>query len=168
MAEKTLKISLVVAAALNNAIGKDNQLLWHLPKDLRYFKHVTWAMPVIMGRKTYESFNKHLAGRINIVITRQQGWSAPNVTVVNSLEAALEAASATDCREAFVIGGGEIYREALPLADLVYLTRVQVEKEGDTFFPELPAKDWELASRVPHHKDDKNAYDFAFEVWKKR
>jgi len=168
MADKPVKISLIVAAGLNNAIGKDNQLLWKLPRDLRYFKHVTWAMPVIMGRKTFESFNKHLAGRVNIVITRQKNWAAPKVIVAESLADALAKAADTDCREAFVIGGGEIYRLALPIADRVYMTRVHVSPEADTFFPELPESEWELESRFSHKKDANNEYDFDFEVWKKR
>jgi len=128
-------ISLVVAASTNNAIGRDNQLLWHLPKDMRYFKNTTWAMPVIMGRKTFESLSgKALNGRLNIVVTRQTDWKAANVAVVNSIEAAYALAAAQDYKEVYVIGGAEIYAQTIPQADIVYLTRVHTTIEADSFF----------------------------------
>src|SRR4030095_12027682 len=105
-------LSQVVAAADNNAIGKNNQLLWTLPNDMKFFKNTTWGMPVIMGRKTFDSLGKPLAGRTNIVITRQENWQAPGTQVVKTLEGALAAAADTDAKEAFVIGGGEIYKLA--------------------------------------------------------
>src|SRR5215207_9408244 len=109
-------ISFVVAASENNVIGVKNQLPWHLPNDLKFFKNTTWGMPVIMGRKTFESFGKPLAGRTNIIITRQEGWKVEGVIVTRSLDDALEAASATDAKEAFVIGGGEIFRQSIGMA----------------------------------------------------
>lgn len=160
-------ISLVVAASKNNAIGKNNQLLWHLPKDMRFFKNTTWAMPVAMGRKTFESLSgKALNGRLNIVITRQTDWKADNVSTVNSIEAAIELAAHQDYKELYIIGGAEIYAQSLPIADVVYMTRVETVLEGDSFFPEL-GSEWELYSEESFPADAKHAYAFRFQVWKK-
>jgi len=118
-------VSLIVAAGTNNAIGKDNQLLWHLPKDLQFFKQTTWAMPVVMGRKTFESLGgKPLNGRVNIIITRQKDWSHEGVVVVHSLADALFFAKESDYKEVFIAGGGEIYAQAMPKAHKLYMTRV--------------------------------------------
>lgn len=163
-----MTISLIVAAADNGAIGKDNQLLWHLPNDLRFFKNTTWGMPVIMGRKTFESVNKPLPGRHNIVITRQPGWSADQVWTAGSLEDALAKAAGTNCLEAFVIGGGEIYQQALPLAQKVYLTRVHALPDADVFFPELPASDWTLVDQEDFPADVKHAFAYSFQRWERR
>ena len=130
-------ISLVVAASDNNVIGKDNKLLWHLPNDMRFFKNTTWAMPVIMGRKTFDSLGKPLTGRTNIVITRQPSWSAAGAKVVRNLDEALTAAAETDAKEAFVIGGGEIFNQSIQRAQRIFMTRVHTVIEGDTFFPEI-------------------------------
>jgi dihydrofolate reductase len=162
-------ISLIVAAGTNNAIGKDNQLLWHLPKDLQFFKKTTWAMPVIMGRKTFESLSgKPLQGRLNIVITRQRNWQPEGVTVVHSLRDALFVAESADYKEVFVAGGGEIYKEALPKADKVYLTRVQTAPEADTFFPELEPDEWQLLSDETFPMNEKHAYPYSFQLWARR
>lgn len=160
-------ISLIVAAAENNAIGKNNQLLWHLPNDLKFFKNTTWGMPVIMGRKTYESVNKPLPGRINIVITRQTDWKAEGVTVARDLQDALKKAAETNCQEAFIIGGGEIYKWAMSITDIIYLTKVHAILEGDTFFPAINETDWELESNQDFPADDKHMYAFSFQKWKK-
>ncbi len=161
-------ISLIVAASTNNAIGKNNQLLWHLPKDLKFFKNTTWAMPVVMGRKTFESLgNKPLNGRLNIVITRQKNWSAAGVVVVTSLEDAVFVAQAHDYKELFVAGGGEVYAQAMAKADKVYLTRVHTIIEGDTFFPEIDSKQWNLKSNTDILADDKHAYSFSFQIWER-
>lgn len=162
-----MMISLVVAAAKNNAIGKDNQLLWSLPNDMRFFKSTTWAMPVVMGRKTYASMGKALQGRFNIVITRQTDWQAENVVVVHSLTEAIAVAEAAHYKELLVIGGGEIYREAFPLARRIYLTRVEVELPGDTFFPEMDPAEWHLQSEQSFAADAKHAYGYHFQVWEK-
>ncbi len=148
-----MKLAIIVAAAKNGVIGCNNQLPWHLPQDLKYFKSVTLGKPVIMGRKTYESIGKPLPGRPNIVITRSKDWSAAEgVIVAGSFEQALfEAQSllaAESAGEAIVIGGAEIYRLALQLADRVYLTYVDIEPEGDAFFRELDSAQWCLESRV--------------------
>ncbi len=160
-------VSLIVAAATNHGIGKNNQLLWHLPKDLQFFKKITWAMPVVMGRKTFESLSgKPLPGRLNIVITRQRDWKPEGIVVVHSLNDALFVAQSADYKEVFVAGGGEIYKEALPMAHKVYLTRVQAEPEADTFFPELSA-DWQLVFDEPYPADAKHAFAFTFQRWER-
>lgn len=161
-------ISLIVAAATNGAIGKDNQLLWHLPNDLRYFKNSTWGMPVIMGRRTFESVNKPLPGRINIVITRQPAWHAEGVIRAASLEEALSEARATHCNEVFIIGGGEVYQQALPLASRIYLTRVHAQPEGDTFFPAPDPAAWQLVDAEDHPADEKHAFAYSFQRWERR
>ncbi len=161
-------ISLIVAASTNNAIGKNNQLLWHLPKDLKFFKNTTWAMVVIMGRKTFESVNKPLPGRLNIVITSNKDWKAAGTTVASNLQEAIELAKAENFKELFIIGGGEIYRQSMALADKIYITRVHAKLEGDTFFPEIHQAYWELGSKEDFKADDKHAYDFSFEVWNKK
>lgn len=161
-------ISLVVAAAENNIIGKNNQLLWHLPKDMKFFKNITWAMPVVMGRKTFESLGgKALAGRKNIVITRRPGWKAEGVSVVNSLDAAVALARDLDFKEIFVIGGGEIYMIAFGRAQKIYMTRVHANPDGDTFFPVIEKKDWKLVSSVDNPADEKHTYAFTFELWER-
>ena len=161
-----MTISLVVAASENNVIGKDNRLLWHLPNDMKFFKNTTWGMPVIMGRKTFESLGKPLTGRTNIVMTRDKEWTAQGTTVSPSMEEAMKAAAETDAKEVFVIGGGEIFKQILPQANRVYLTRVHTQLEGDAFFPELPAKEWKLLSQLDFTADAKHAYAYSFQVWK--
>lgn len=160
-----MKLSIVVAAARNNAIGKDNRLLWKLPNDMKFFKNTTWAMPVIMGRKTFESLGKPLVGRTNIVLTRQADFKADGVIVAHTWEEALDAARSSDALEAFVIGGGEIYQQCLPLCQRIYMTRVDTAIEGDTFFPVLPADEWTLFSKLNFPADEKHRYPYSFEVW---
>ncbi len=160
-------ISLVVAAAENNAIGKNNQLLWHLPNDLKFFKNTTWAGVVIMGRKTFESVNKPLPGRLNIVITSNPNWQFETVKTAKSLEQAIEIAMAENFKEIFVIGGGEIYKQSMHLANTIYLTRVHTSIDADTFFPDFNKNDWQLVSRTDFSADEKHAYDYSFERWEK-
>ena len=163
-----MKISLVVAASDNHAIGKDNQLLWHLPKDMRFFKNTTWALPILMGRKTFESLgNKVLPGRMNIIITRQANKEYEGAKVVTAWEQAIELAKQNDYKELMVIGGGEIYQMAMPLANTIYLTRVHTNIEGDTYFPALGAE-WILESSEPQLADEKHAFDFDFEIWQRK
>lgn len=154
-------ISAIVAVAENNAIGKDNQLLWHLPNDLRFFKRTTTGHTIIMGRKTYESVGKPLPNRRNIIITRQAGYTVEGAEVVHSLAAALESCAGEE--EVFVVGGAEIYRQALSVVRRIYLTRVHVSLPGDSFFPELDERDWRLVSEDHHAADDRHAYDYTFE-----
>lgn len=149
-----MKIALIVAASQNNVIGLDNQLPWHLPEDLQYFKAVTMGKPILMGRKTYDSIGRPLPGRTNIVLTRDPKWSAEGVEVVNSLDEAL-AASSKACElvgadELMVIGGEQIYRKFLPVANKLYLTRVEAKVEGDAFFPEIDQDQWQqVAEKTP-------------------
>lgn len=161
-----MTVSIIVAAAENNAIGKDNQLLWHLPNDLKFFKNTTWGMPVIMGRKTYESVNKPLPGRFNIVITRQTNWSAEGVIAAKDLQDALVKAAATNCKEIFVIGGGEIYRLAMQLTHTIYLTRVHtVIEDADTFFPAIDENKWKQVSIEEFESDPKHRFPYSFQKW---
>lgn len=161
-------LSLIVAASENNAIGKNNLLLWHLPNDLKFFKNTTWAMPVAMGRKTFESLgNKPLNGRLNIVITQQKNWRAEGVVTVNSIEDAIFVAKSHNYKELFIAGGGEIYKQTLDKAHKVYLTRVHTTIDGDTFFPELNDKKWKKSSSRFCNADSKHLYDYSFELWEK-
>ncbi len=153
-------VSIVVAIAQNNVIGRGNDLPWRLPDDLKRFKALTIGKPVIMGRKTYESIGRPLPERTNIVISRQADFAADGCTVVRSIDEALAAAS--DAPEAMVIGGAEIFREVLPRTDRFYLTRIHADVPGDTIFPDLVLDDWiELESEY-HPADDRHAYAFTF------
>ena len=163
-----MNISIIVAVSENNTIGKNNQLLWRLPNDLKFFKNTTWGMPVIMGRKTFESFGKALKGRFNIVITRQKDWKADNVIKAKDLNDALVKASQTNCKEAFIMGGGEIYGQYIKIADKIYITRVHTEKEGDTYFPVIDRNKWKLTSYEDFLRDEKHPYDYSFQVWERR
>lgn len=160
-------LSLIVAASENNAIGKNNQLLWHLPNDMKFFKNTTWGMPVIMGRKTFEALGKALPGRFNIVITRQPGWSAENVVVAESIDDAISKATETNCLEGFIIGGGEIYRQSIEIANRLYITRVHVELEGDAHFPEVDESKWKKIFNLDFGADEKHAFPYSFQTWEK-
>jgi len=164
-------ISLIVAASENNVIGKNNQLLWRLPNDTKFFKNTTWAMPVIMGRKTFESLKgEPLPGRFNFVITHQKDWKPENekAQVASTLQGAIDLAKQTDCKEAFVIGGGQIYAEAISIADKIYMTRVHTVLDGDTFFPAIDEDKWKLDSDIDFPADEKHQYAYSFQVWKSR
>lgn len=161
-----MTISLIVAASSNNVIGVNNQLPWHLPNDLKFFKNLTWAMPVVMGRRTFESMGKALKGRLNIVITSNKNAEFENAVTVNSIKDALFVAENGDYKEVFIIGGGQIFNEVLDKADKVYLTRVHTELEGDVFFPQL-GKEWKLAWSEAHQADEKHRYDYTFQRWEK-
>lgn len=162
-------ISLIAAASENNVIGNNNQLPWHLPTDMKYFKNTTWGMPVIMGRKTFESMNNEpLPGRMNIVFTMQKDYKANGAAVVNDWKDAMFVANDGDCKEVFVIGGGEIYKEAIDKADRIYMTRVHATVEGDAFFPEIDEKKWKLISKRDCPADEKHKYSYTFEIWKKK
>jgi len=161
-------ISLIVAASENNVIGKNNQLIWHLPKDMKFFKNTTWAMVVVMGRKTFESLgSKPLPGRKNIIITRQPGWQAEGVSVVKSVDEAIALADKMDYKEVFIIGGGEIFMIAFDKADKIYMTRVHTESDGNVFFPVIEKKYWNMVSSVDNPSDEKHPFAFTFEVWER-
>lgn len=158
-------VSLIAAVSRNNIIGKGNALPWDLPADLQHFREVTAGHTVIMGRKTFESIGRPLPKRRNIVITRQADYKPGGVEVMASVDDVLAAVPAGE--EAFVIGGGEIFKMVLPRADRVYLTRVEVEVEGDAFFPELPLEEWRETSRREGVVDGKNALPHTFLVYER-
>jgi dihydrofolate reductase len=160
-------IALIVAASTNNAIGLNNALLWHLPNDLKFFKNTTWGFPVIMGRKTFEAVNKTLPGRVNIVITRNQDWSAPNVEVAHDIFDAITKAKLENTQPIFIIGGGEVYRQSMPIADRIYITRVHANLLGDAYFPEIDPAHWKLVAEENFPADEKHAYAYAFQTWDK-
>ncbi len=165
-----MKLSIIVAASLNNVIGKNNQMLWNLPEDMRFFKNTTWGFPLIMGRKTYEALgNKPLPGRFNIVISRNPGYSAGNNQVQEavSLTQAIDLAGKMDAKEAFIGGGGQIYQESLLLCDLIYLTRIHATLDGDAFFPDIPEHIFHLTRSLQVPADDKHAYAMDFQTWSK-
>lgn len=151
-------VSLIAAVARNGAIGKDNALLWRLPEDLKFFKRTTLGCPVIMGRKTWDSIGRPLPGRRNIVITRNTAWRADGAEVFHDLASAL--AATADVPKVFVIGGGELYAQALPLADELVLTEVDADFEGDTFFPKWDRGAFTETSRESHMADAGWAYHF--------
>ena len=157
-------ISLIVAVAKNGVIGKDNKLPWHLPADLQFFKKTTLGNPIIMGRKNFESIGRILPGRANIVLTKNPSFSADGVLAVHSLKEAFETAQKNGANECFIIGGAEIYKQALPFCKKLYVTRVHGVFEGDTYMPEFE-KDFRKTSCVNNFKDERNMYDYDFEVW---
>ena len=159
-------ITQIVAASNNNVIGKDYNLLWSLPNDMKWFKNKTWALPVVMGRKTFKSLgNKPMNGRINVVITRQPDFKADGITVVNTIEAAIEFCKQQSYSEVMIIGGGEIYKQSLPYCNKIFLTRVDAMVEGDTYYPELDTNQWQLAFENKHSVDEKHAYAYNFQTW---
>ena len=160
-------IALIVAADENNAIGFQNKMLWHLPNDLKFFKNKTWGMPIIMGRKTMESLGKPLPGRHNVVISSQKDLSLNGATVVHDLNEAFTEAETANVKEIMVIGGGEIYKQAIEFADIIYLTRVHATVgEADTYFPVIDSALFELDSNVDFYKDEKHLFDYSFQTWK--
>lgn len=161
-------VSFVVAVAENGIIGREGELPWgRLPADLQHFKRLTLGHPVVMGRKTFDSLGRALPKRPNIVVTRQADWSAPNCETVGSVLAALARAHELD-EEVCVIGGGEIYRAALPAADVIHLTEVHHSFEGDAYFPPLSPTDWREETRERHEADEQHAYAFSFVTLRRR
>ncbi|MDB5230633.1 MAG: dihydrofolate reductase [Chitinophagaceae bacterium] len=162
-------LSHVVAAAENNAIGKNNQLLWHLPNDLKFFKNATWALPVLMGRKTFEALSgKPLNGRVNMVMTKQKDWKAEGVVTVHTLADAVFFAKENGYNQLQIIGGGEIYKETLSKTNRLYITRVHASLEGDAYYPEFDKKDWQLVHDDAHPADEKHAYAYSFQTWMRK
>ena len=161
-----MNLTLIAAMAQNRVIGKNNDLVWHLPKDLKHFKELTKGHHIIMGRKTFESIGKPLPHRTNIVVTSKKDYKAPGCIVVHSLREAIQKAE-NDSRP-FVAGGGEIYKQALEYADSMELTVVHHEFEGDTFFPEINSKEWELVNKESQHPDEKHKYAFDFLSYTKK
>jgi dihydrofolate reductase len=161
-------LSLLVAAGENNVIGKDNKLPWHLPDDLKYFKNQTWGMPILMGRRTFESIGKPLQGRKSIVITRSKDWKHDGVEVVHSVEEAIRKAKELGAKEIFVIGGAEIFQTTFPQANKIYLTKIHHQFDGDVYFPELSSNDWDLIQSRFCSADQKNPYAHTFQVWERK
>lgn len=165
-----MKVSLVAAVARNGVIGKNNDLPWHLPDDMKFFMNVTKGHYVILGRKNFESLPekyKPLPNRTNVVVTRQMGYTAQGCIVVNNIEDALKVAEKGNEQEAMVIGGSDIYALALPYADRLYITEIHADVEGDVVFPEFDKTVWKEVSRVPHQQDERHAYAFDFVVYEK-
>ena len=159
-------LSIIAAVAANGAIGKGNALLWRLPEDLQFFKRTTMGCPVIMGRKTYESIGRPLPGRRNIVISRNAQWQAAGIESATSLGQAL--ALVEDAANVFVIGGAQIYEQALPLADEVVLTEIGHHFEADAFFPAWDKASFEETQRETHHAGPPNDFDYAFVTYRRR
>lgn len=162
-------LSAIVAADEHNAIGKNNQLPWHLPEDLKFFKRTTIDKPVLMGRKTYESMGKPLKNRLNIVLSRQSGLDLPDgVILANDLRSAIQQLEQDGIEEAFVIGGGKIFEEAMPLIDRLYFTEVKTVITGaDVFFPHIDHSHWKLVWEEAHKADEKHAYDYTFKQYER-
>jgi dihydrofolate reductase len=166
-----MNISIIVAVGANNAIGKNNTLIWHLPADMKFFKEKTTGHCIITGRKNYESIPdkfRPLINRTNIVITRQPDYNAPGAIVTSSLESALEKAKQTGDQEIFIIGGGDIFRQSLHLVDTIYLTKIEETFDADVFFPELDLNEWKEVASVKGIRDEKNKYNYTFYTYKRK
>lgn len=156
-------ITLIAAVAENNALGKDNQLLWHLPDDFKRFKTVTSGHYIIMGRKTFESFPKPLPNRTHVIITRQKDFHPEGCIIVDSVQNAISVCPKDE--EIFIIGGGEIYKQSIEIADKLDITKVHHSFDADTFFPEIDTAEWILDTSEFHSKDEKHLFDFTFETY---
>ena len=157
-----MKISCIVATAHNNVIGKDNQIPWYLHADLKYFKKVTLNHHIIMGRNCFESIGRALPKRTNVIITRNMFYAVSNCLITHSVGEALSRAEQNGEDEAFIIGGGKIYEQTIDLWDKLYLTKVDLDVDGDVFFPELKLSDWKLTKQEDHSKDEKNTHNYSF------
>ncbi|WP_166922890.1 dihydrofolate reductase [Flavobacterium poyangense] len=158
-------IIMIAAVAENNALGKNNELIWHLPNDFKRFKALTTNHHIIMGRKTFESLPKPLPNRTHVVITRQENYQPEGCIVVKSIEEAI--AKCPTNEDSFVIGGGEIYTLAMPFADVLEITRVHHSFEADTFFPDIKKEEWQLVESEANEKDEKHLYDYTYETFVK-
>ncbi len=164
-----MKVSIIVATSLNHAIGKDNQLLWHLPADLKFFKTTTMGCPVVMGRKTFQSIGRTLPGRQNVVITRDKIFNADgqyDLTVVGSIDEALVKLHSE--KEVFIIGGGEIYKQSIDSVDTIYITLVHTVIDGDVYFPEIDKSKFDLVWEEKHLADEKNKFDYTFQKFERK
>lgn len=156
-------IIMIAAAAENNALGKNNELVWHLPNDFKRFKSLTTGHHIIMGRKTFESFPKPLPDRVHVVISRQENYKPEGCIVVDSIEKAIAVCPEND--DSYVIGGGEIYNLALPFTDIIELTKVHHSFEADAFFPKINKSEWTLVESEENYKDEKHLYDYTYETY---
>jgi len=157
-------ISCIVAVAKNNVIGKDNDIPWYLPADLKYFKKITSGHHIIMGRKCYQSIGRPLPNRTNVIITRDPFFISTNCLVAHSIEEALSLAYENGEKECFIIGGGTIYEQTKDLWDKLYITTVDIEPDGDIYFTELDESKWKTVSKEHHTKDEKNTFDYTFKL----
>ncbi|OQP03725.1 dihydrofolate reductase [Geobacillus sp. 44B] len=160
-------ISHIVAMDQNRVIGKDNRLPWHLPADLAYFKKVTMGHAIVMGRKTFESIGRPLPGRENVIVTRNRSFQPEGCKVLHSIEEVKQFAAKCD-DEVFVIGGAELFRATLPVADRLYITKIEASFPGDTFYPAFNESQWQLVSYTKGIKDEKNPYDYAFIIYERK
>lgn len=160
-------VSIIVAVDNNYAIGNQNQLLCHLPADLAYFKKTTTGHHIIMGRKTYESIGKALPNRTNIIISRNESYEASGCIVVKSLQEAIDLAKKNNESELFITGGGTIYKEAMSLADRLYITKIDHQFNADTYFP-IPGDEWQISKTESRKADEKNKFDFTFQLFEKQ
>ena len=163
-----MKISAIVAVAKNNVIGKDNDIPWYLPADLKYFKKTTLNHHIIMGRNCYESIGKPLPKRTNVILTRNPFYLVSNCYITHSIDEALQVAEDNGDDEAFIIGGAQIYELAMDRCERLYLTEVDLEVEGDVLFPQLNMDEWKLISEEPHKADEKNEYDYVFKIFERK
>ncbi len=161
-------VSAIVATAYNNVIGKDNEIPWYLPADLRYFKEKTLGHHILMGRNSYESIGRPLPKRTNVIITRNPFYVVSGCVVVHSIEEGLQFAAENDETEVFIIGGGEIYRQAMDYCDRIYLTIVDTNVEGTVFFPDLDEHVWKLVEENPRKADEKNEFDYCFKIFERK
>ena len=164
-----MTLSFIVAVSDNNAIGRNNQLPWHLPEDLKFFKRTTLGKPVVMGRKSYESLGKPLPGRLNVVLSRQNNMELPEgVLLFNNIEDAVAAMAKTDNEEVFIIGGGKVFEQSMQLVDRMYITRVHgTIPDADVFFPNIDHTHWKLVWEEHHEKDEKHQYAYTFQRYER-
>lgn len=155
-----MNLTIIAAISENRVIGRNNDLAWHLPDDLKRFKELTKGHHVIMGRKTFESVGRPLPGRTNIVVTTQKDYKAPGCIIVHTLKEAIQ--KAENDSQPYVIGGGKIYEQALPIADTLELTHIHAHVDGDTYFPEVDTSKWQIVAKESHPADDKHEYTFDF------
>lgn len=164
-----MRVSTIVGMGNNNEIGKGNDIPWYLPADLKYFKKITSGHPIIMGRKCFESIGRPLPNRTNIIVSRNPEFHIEGCILVHSIGAGLAVAQETGAEEAFIIGGGEIYRRGMPLSTRLYLTTIDITvDDADVFFPEINMDHWNLISQEAHQKDAKNPYDYTFKVLERK
>ncbi|RLD35169.1 MAG: dihydrofolate reductase [Bacteroidetes bacterium] len=161
-------ISQIVAVSLNNVIGINNGLPWHMPDDQAWFKEKTWGHHIVTGRRNYEAEGKALPGRVNIVLTRNPDYNIPDGIVVHHLEDTIEIAENAGETELFIVGGAEIYKLAMPVTDRIYLTRIHTIVEGDTYYPEIDENIWKEVSRTSHTKDARNPFDYDFVIYERK
>lgn len=161
-----MRISIIAAMAANRTIGLENRLPWHLPDDLKRFKALTMNHHIVMGRKTYDSIGKPLPGRDTIIVTRNMDYAVPGCVAVNSLDAALTVSFSDE--EVFFVGGADLYRQALPIANRIYLTEIRRVFDGDAFFPEFDMSQWSETSREPHRTDGDNGFEYHYVIYDRK